>query len=45
MWVSYVKTPYRLHTLGYYKSQYDALISLNTKRIENLQMHGNVMEI
>ena len=45
MWVSYVSTPYRVYTLGYYKSQYDALMSLNTKRIEILQMNGNVMEI
>ena len=45
MWVSYVCTPYRRYTLGYYKSQYDALMSLNTKRIEILQIYGNVMEI
>jgi hypothetical protein len=45
MWVSYVSTTYRRYTLGYYKTQYDALMSLNTKHIEILQINGNVMEI
>ena len=48
MWVSYVSTPYRRYTLGYYKSQYDALMSLNTKHrdfTDAWECNGNINSI